>query len=157
MEASDQNWGVVGAVGVVGFDEPDPPFRGHWGDFHPPTLEKHFGTLPSEVISLDELWLGIRKSRGLTFDKALPGWHCYGVDLCLTAADGGRRSYAIDAFLWHKFKDRFGNRLLDPRMSDKVKFRVTPEWQAEATRSKDYVGRKWAARLPFRSTSMVWM
>ena len=107
LEAIDPIWGVLGAVGVLPCGAEGEPMRGHWADPHRPAPQYH-GPLPSEVLSLDELWLGMRKRRGLSFDPELPGFHCYGIDLSLTASKHGCRSYAIDAFVWHKYRDFSG-------------------------------------------------
>src|ERR1700728_290390 len=96
LEAIDSNWGVLGAVGALRGDAPGQHMRGHWVDPHRAEAQ-YFGPLPGDVWSLDELWLGIRKRRGLSFDPELPGFHCYGMDLSMTAASRGLRSYAIDS------------------------------------------------------------
>ena len=155
LEALDPAWGVLGAVGVLPATAPPPKHRGHWADPHGSGFQ-YFGPLPAEVLSLDELWLGLRKSRGVSFDPALPGLHCYGTDLCLTASSLGLRSYAINAPVWHKYKDPTGKRVLSKLDSEKIMKRNTPEFLAALRLSKDYVGRKWRSRLPFRSTSMRW-
>jgi hypothetical protein len=155
LEAIDPNWGVLGAVGAVHGNAHKQPMRGHWADPHR-RAPQYFGPLPSEVSSLDELWLGMRKRRGLSFDPELPGFHCYGIDLSLTAASRGFRSYAIDAFVIHKYRDRNGARITSQLDSQKIMQRNSPEFKAAMKISKDYVGKKWHAQLPFRSPSMTW-
>jgi hypothetical protein len=155
LEMIDPNWGVLGAVGVLSSDASGPPMRGHWADPHQ-SERQFFGPLPCPVGSLDELWLGIRKRRGLSFDPELPGFHCYGIDLCLTAASQGLRCYAIDAFVAHKYRDANGAQITRTLASQKILQRSTPQFAAAVKSSKDYVAKKWRARLPFRSTSMAW-
>ena len=152
LERLDRNWGVLGAVGVA---MEGPGFCGHWSDPHSPNPQ-YLGFLPCEVSSLDEMWLGLRKQRGLGFDPKLPGFHCYGLDLCLAAATVGLRSYAIDAFVAHKYKDREGQRIMRPEDSKKILARNTPEFLRAAETSQSYIGTKWRDRRPFRSTSMRW-
>lgn len=155
LETIDPNWGVLGAVGVSQVGASDPPLHGHWADPHQ-TTPQYFGPLPCEVCSLDELWLGIRKSREVSFDPQLPGFHCYGIDLSLTAASRGLRSYAIDALVFHKYKNPAGARIMGKFDSPKIMQRNSPEFKAGVKSSKDYITRKWHAQLPFRSTSMMW-
>jgi hypothetical protein len=155
LEQIDRQWGVLGAAGVVSGSESEQAFRGHWADPHNPRPMR-IGPFPAVVFSLDELCLGVRKRRGLSFDPNLPGFHCYGTDICLTAASRGLRSYALDALVFHKFMDPNGVRIADKSGSKKIMNRATLEFQAAAKLSKDYVGKKWRDRLPFRSTSMSW-
>ena len=60
---------------------------------------------PEEVQTLDECLLIIPKSvfNKLQFDeKTFDGWHCYGVDYCLSAKQRGLKSYVIPAFIYHR-------------------------------------------------------
>ena len=155
LEAIDPNWGVLGAVGVSQCGPPGPALRGHWADPHQPKPQ-YFGPLPCAVSSLDELWLGIRKRRKVSFDPQLPGFHCYGIDLSLTAASRGLCSYAIDAFVIHKYMDPTGARITSKLDSQKIMQRSSPKFKHAVKSSKDYIGRKWFAQLPLRSTSMTW-
>jgi hypothetical protein len=59
------------------------------------------GSLPSEVVSLDEVCLILRKDSFLQFDDNLGGYHLYGADICLQANQSGLRCYAIDAPFEH--------------------------------------------------------
>jgi hypothetical protein len=151
----DPNWGVVGAVGIA-YDPGTPTTRraiGHWCD---PNGYNRSSPLPARVQSLDEQWLGIRRSSGLRFDNRLPGFHCYGVDLCLQAEASGLASYAIDAFAWHKFRKSDGKMPMRSDDSEKILARREPTFITEANRSYRYVGEKWRHRIPFFSTSMKW-
>jgi hypothetical protein len=56
--------------------------------------------LPAEVATLDELLLVVRRDTQLRFDPAL-GFHLYGADICLTAAERGLAVVAIDALCHH--------------------------------------------------------
>ncbi len=152
VEKIDPQWGVIGAAGVVSFDIAGPPMRGHWADAWGKSFIKRIGPPPCEVQSLDELWLGYRKSRGLEFDPDMPGWHCYGIDLCLNARSHGFRNYAVDALAWHKYRNNKGERILRSKDSVKIVARSTPAFAL----SKTYVHNKWKHFLPFRSTSTEW-
>ena len=153
LDKIDPDWGVVGAAGVAANELTRRELVGHWCDPHKYWMN---GALPQEVEALDELWLGIRKSSGVSFDRQLPGFHCYGIDLCLTAAALGQKSYAIDAFLWHKFRDSAGRFIRNKQASQKIKDRDTEKIQQELDRCRDFIREKWRDRLPFRSTSFEW-
>ncbi len=154
LEKRDARWGVLGAVGA----RPPVPgspkqLRGHWCD---PSGYWRLGPLPSEVDSLDEQWLGLRKERGLSFDVHLPGFHCYGIDLSLAARERGLRSYAIDAFVWHKHRGPNGYLTSRREDSAKIRRRWSEDFMAEFQPSADYVERKWRKFLPFQTTSWTW-
>lgn len=148
---------MIGAVGAVamGLQNPDGPkeLRGHWCD---PSGYHRLGPLPAEVESLDEQWLGVRLSRGVTFDPELPGFHCYGIDLSLTARELGLRTYAIDAFVWHKYRDSDGHLIARREDSAKIRVRWSDAFMAEFNPSADYVDAKWRKYRPFQTTSWEW-
>ncbi|MCZ6794458.1 MAG: sulfatase-like hydrolase/transferase [Planctomycetota bacterium] len=154
LEERDPDWGVLGAVGAL-VPLPDRPkeLRGHWCD---PNGYYRIGPLPHEVQSLDEQWLGIRRRSGVGFDPQLPGFHCYGLDLSLTARDAGKRSYAIDAFVWHKYRDSRGYLIGQQQESEKIRRRWGDEFMEEFQPAADYVERKWKKYLPFQTTSWTW-
>jgi arylsulfatase A-like enzyme len=154
LERLDPSWGVVGAVGALP-PRPGRPkeLRGHWCD---PSGYWMLGPLPSEVDSLDEQWLGLRRSRGVTFDPHMPGFHCYGMDLSLAARERGMKSYAIDAFVWHKHRDSSGYLISRREDSAKIRRRWSAEFMEEFQPCADYVERKWQKLLPFQTTSWAW-
>ncbi len=157
LEAIDPDWGVAGPVGVgLALDPKGRWNRGHWADPGSGGQWRRIGPLPAEVQALDELCLGVRRSSGVGFDPKLPGFHCYGMDLSLTARAMGLRSWAIDAPLWHKRFDPQGNPVIGKAQSRKIVDRRTPEFQAAYERSKAFVREKWRRFLPFRSTSTAW-
>ncbi|MBL8753159.1 MAG: hypothetical protein JNK15_07645 [Planctomycetes bacterium] len=84
-------------AGVVGC-EASGQYRGHIVD---PNGHCYWPALPAPVLTLDEVLLAVRKSSGLRFSPEVPGFHCYGADLCLQAAARGLGVYAIDAPLVH--------------------------------------------------------
>ncbi|MBZ0153623.1 MAG: glycosyltransferase family protein [Planctomycetes bacterium] len=87
----------VAVAGIVGCER-SGRYRGHIVD---PNGHCYWPTLPHPVLTLDEVLLAVRKSSGLRFDEQVPGFHCYGADLCLTAVAQGQRCMAIDAPLLH--------------------------------------------------------
>jgi hypothetical protein len=153
LEELDPRWGVLGAVGARAGPRGDKEWCGHWCDPH---AYSRRGPLPAAVDALDEQWLGLRRSRGAAFDPDLPGFHGYGMDLCLTARAAGMKSYAVDAFVWHKW--RLPNGALITRRDDspKIVARRTASFEADFDAAVAYVDRKWARYKPFHGTSWSW-
>jgi len=150
LEARDPGWGVLGAAGVPPYAEgAKKTVYGHWCDPHAYTRS---GQLPMELAVLDELWLGIRRRHGLGFDPRMPGWHCYGMDLSLTMREHGRKSYAVDAFVWHKYRDRAGRPVGRAADCAKIAERQGEAFSREFARSRDYVAEKWEKYLPLYLT-----
>jgi hypothetical protein len=154
LEQRDASWGVLGAVGALPpIPGSEKQLRGHWCD---PSGYYRLGPLPQEVESLDEQWLGVRRSRGVGFDPDMPGFHCYGIDLSLAARERGLASYAIDAFVWHKHRERDGHLVTRREASSKIRRRWSDEFLAEFEPAADYVEAKWRKFLPFQTTSWTW-
>jgi hypothetical protein len=97
LSEKDPNWGIAGIYGV----------NKSWDDGTGFLYCADYGRLghsfedPHEVRSLDEVVLIMRKSSNLRFDERLPGFHMYGIDICLEARQRGMKSYAISAFCVH--------------------------------------------------------
>jgi len=89
-----KEWGVLGVFGIA----TNGSRAGHVVDLHG---HLRFTPLPMKVQSLDELCLIIRRDGGLKFDETLGGFHFYGADLCLEAAEKGFTNFAIDACVKH--------------------------------------------------------
>jgi len=96
LQADDPNWGVLGCSGKTRDNED----RGYVYSHGVGIVGQPFES-PQPVQTLDEIILIFRKSSGLQFDEALPSFHMYGSDICLTAASRGMKSYAISAFCIH--------------------------------------------------------
>ncbi len=142
LERDDPDWGVVGSAGV---DLEGGAYVGHWCD---PGGKRRTDPLPQRVQVLDELWLGVRRSRGPTFDADLPGFHCYGADVCLAARSAGRHCYALDAFCWHKHRDPAGAVITARDQSPKIVQRDSAAFRAEFALCRDALFAKWRARMP---------
>jgi len=67
------------------------------------------GKPPEECFYLDEHCLVIRKSSGLRFDEACPGFDMYGADLCLTAWERGMSCFSVKALLHHLSDNQGGS------------------------------------------------
>ena len=128
LSLADPNWGVLGVWGRQTNGSP----AGHlyWNPVG-------VGGRPFEgfieVETLDEVVLIMRKSAGLRFDEAVPGFHMYGPDICLEARRRGMRCYAIPAFCVHN-NNEYGMLPLD-------------FWRGYLTLRK-----KWKTRLPVQTT-----
>ena len=154
LERADADWGVLGAVGALPpLADAPKQLRGHWCD---PSGYHRYGPLPHEVQSLDEQWLGVRGRSGVRFDPKLPGFHCYGLDLSMTARAAGKKTYALDAFVWHKHRDTRGLLIERREHSGKIQRRWSDEFMAEFQPSANYVEEKWTEYLPFQTTSWNW-
>jgi len=159
LERSDPEWGVIGAAGralpeTAAAGDDLPLNVGHWSDPH--RYHKPRVPLPAGVQVLDELWLGTRRSRGVAFDPELPGFHCYGADLCLTARAQGLASYVIDAPVVHKLFRPDGTLIERSEQSQKIATRTGKEFRRGFHESVDHVRRKWQRFLPFASTCHVY-
>jgi hypothetical protein len=128
LEASDPNWGVLGCWGAT----LDSGYRGFIYSAGLGILGAPFKQ-PAAVTSLDEIVLILRKKSGLRFDDALPYFHFYGTDICLRAAQKGRKNYAISAFCMHNTQQGL----------------VLPK---EFYVCGDYIRRVWRDRLPIQTT-----
>ena len=87
----------VAIAGIVGCER-SGRFRGHIVD---PNGHCYWPSLPSDVLAVDEVLIAVRKARGLRFCAEVPGFHCYGADICFEADRAGLRIVAIDAPLVH--------------------------------------------------------
>ncbi len=99
LAVRDPDWGALGACGITR-DLPNI-FVGYC---YSTGLQRIVGQPfagPVEVQSLDEIVLVIRRSSGIMFDEALPGFHLYGTDLCQLANLKHLKSYAVQAFCIH--------------------------------------------------------
>lgn len=87
----------VALAGLVGCER-GGSFRGHIYD---PNGHCFWGPVPSDVFALDEVLIAVRKTSGLRFCEEVPGFHCYGADLCLEAVGRGLRVAVVDAPVLH--------------------------------------------------------
>jgi hypothetical protein len=90
--------------------------------------------LPARVAAVDELLLIVPRRTPLRFDPAL-GFHFYGADLCLQAAERGLAVVAIDALCYHNSKS----------IGLPVAF----------FKSAEVFARKWAHRLPVATPCVI--
>lgn len=84
-------------AGIVGCER-SGRFHGHILD---PNGHCYWPGLPHEVLAVDEVLIAVRKDSGMRFCPEVPGFHCYGADLCFETEQRGLRVMAIDAPLLH--------------------------------------------------------
>ena len=95
------DWALAGAYGVA------PDYR-QFGPVWTSSLGQIIGRVPLQpepVQSYDEMLIVLRRSSGLRFDPAQPGWHMYGADIVQAARAAGRGAYAVGLPCIHN--DRF--------------------------------------------------
>lgn len=90
--------------------------------------------LPAAVATLDELLLVLPRGTPLRFDPAL-GFHLYGADICLQAADRGLAVVAVEALCHHNSRS----------------VGLPPAFY----KSAEVFARKWARRLPIATPCVV--
>jgi len=128
----DPNWGVLGVYGTGTSGQAI-------GHIYSTGLEKVLGhplEEPQEASSLDEVVLVVRRSAGLQFDEALPGFHLYGTDICLQARNQGLKCYVVSDFCIHNSNG----------------LSVLP---SDYTRAFLYMRRKWRGHLPVKTPCML--
>ncbi len=125
LDEMDKDWGVAGVYGITASGEGR-------GSLYSTGLRRMVGDrfrLACEVRTLDEVCLVLQKAAGLQFDEKLSGFHFYGSDICLEAAQRGHRSYVVPC----------------PVIHNSVRVRLFPH---EFWRAYYYMREKWRHVLP---------
>jgi hypothetical protein len=97
LDSVDPTWAVLGVFGI------DHSARAR-GWLYSTGLKRIVGAplpQPLPVQALDEVVIVLRRSSGLRFDDALPGFHLYGTDICQEARRRGFQAYAFQGFCIH--------------------------------------------------------
>jgi hypothetical protein len=106
--------GDVALAGLVGCER-SGRFCGYIVD---PNGHCYWPSLPRQVLALDEVMIALRKSSGLRFCEEVPGFHCYGADICFETDRQGLKTMAVDAPLVHlstgKLDDSYDRALVVP-------------------------------------------
>lgn len=84
-------------VGVFGCTQ-GGAFKGHILDPHG---HRQGGPLPTPVLTVDEALIAVRTDSELRFDERIPGFHCYGADICLSGKAAGGSVIVVDAPIIH--------------------------------------------------------
>lgn len=132
VEAACASWGVLGSFGSR------RGAAGGLGQVYTVGLGRHGRRLsrPEPVESLDEIVLVVRRSSGLRFDDALPHYHLYGTDICLSARARGLGAFAVQTYCVHNTNQ----------------LHTLPR---EFYACYRYVRRKWKAALPIHTACIT--
>ncbi len=119
------DWAVAG---VIGGDAGHNLIGETWCSGHGRVLGSRCAC-PTQVETLDEMLLIVRRAAGVRFDAVLPSFHLYGADIILSARKNGRSAWVINLPVVHHSR---------PVVSLSGAYR-------EAYR---YMQHKWRAELP---------
>jgi hypothetical protein len=96
LEALDPDWGLFGNSGFYWPSRKAIRISDHVGE-----NQSIGGPFPQKCYSLDENFIVVRADANLALSADLAGFHLYGTELCLVAAELGRQSYVVDFYLHH--------------------------------------------------------
>ncbi len=128
LQRLDPDWAVLGVYGVQ-------PNGAQVGCVWSSGLDALFGRpfeQPTPVNSIDEVLIVLRRSSGVGFDPALPGFHLYATDLVQAAQSAGWGAYAIFAPVIHNS-------------------RPSPFLGSDYFEAYRHLVRKWRDRLPIHN------
>ena len=128
LDKTDPDWAVLGIYGVQ-------PSGTQIGCVWSSGLDAVFGAPfnePAAVESIDEVLIVLRRSSGVEFDAALPGYHLYATDLVQTALSAGKKAYVVCAPVVHNS-------------------RPSLYLGRDYFKAYEYVARKWRHRLPIHN------
>jgi len=95
LDRIDSNWAACGNAGVTR----DGVSALRISDPHGENVSR--GPFPTQVVSLDENFVVVRRSANLGVSPLLSGFHMYATELCLVASYLGLKCYVIDFHLQH--------------------------------------------------------
>jgi len=144
----DPSWGVCGNAGA----KEDRSFAHRITDPYGPNRSKG-GPFPVKVMSLDEMFMVVRREKNLALSHDLSGFHWYAADLCLVASMLGCSVYVIEFHLLHKSGGSFGEPFRKGReaFSQKYGDLFKPRWHEVVSGWSAYLSPsrtgRWVARL----------
>lgn len=125
LNRNEPKWAVLGVIGIRVTGE---VVGRVWSTGLRRVVGKRIAA-PTEVVSIDECLIVLRRSSGLRFDPHLPNWHLYATDIILEARKRGYSAFVVDAPVIHNS-------------------RATQTLRGGYTAAYAYMKRKWKACLP---------
>jgi len=137
LEAHDPNWGVAGAVGIVGKDQAViQNIQDSYG------TRRDFNTDRSleAAFAFDELLLVLRKSSSVNFDPQLPGFDLYGLDIVQQTHAQNLTAYVLPVYVQHKVHDPEGAMYDEDMHWSKI---LTDAYADRVNITAEYLVNKW--------------
>lgn len=124
LHGRDGNWALAGNAGGVA------PGNLALRITDPHGRNQSEGSFPQRVFSLDENFIIVRRDTRLGFSRDLTGFHFYGADVCLHAAQMGYSAYVIDFHLEHLSPGKKGSDFgtMEAAFRKKWERALSPRW-----------------------------
>ncbi len=124
LSRHDEFWALAGNAGGIA------PGRLALRITDPHGKNQRVGTLPALVTTLDENFIVVRREARIGFSTDLEGFHFYGADICLHAAQMGYAAYVIDFHLEHLSPGKKGSgfAVAEAAFREKWSRALSPRW-----------------------------
>jgi hypothetical protein len=113
----DSNWAILSNAG-----KSSDPLKCHIA-VADGKREWHTKEFPSVVDSVDEHFIVLRKSTGVTVSRDLGGFHFYGTELCQVANRLGYKCYAIDFLIIHPSHGNIDEEFFNSKLKIELKYK----------------------------------
>jgi hypothetical protein len=147
LDRTHPDWALCGnagarADGTLGIRISDP--------FSPsPDQGTDWGPFPSDVRSLDENFIVVRRAANLAVSGDLSGFHLFGTDLCLIARTLGYQAFVVNFLLRHKSPGTVNDdfRRIEKVLIDKYADAWKPRWVTTTCTLMFLSGWRWLNRI----------
>lgn len=108
-----------------------------------------WGPFPTEVRSLDENFIVVRRAANLAVSGDLRGFHLFGTDLCLIARTLGFKAFVVNFLLRHKSPGNVNDdfRKIEKALVDKYADAWKPRWVTTTCTLVFLSGWRWLNRI----------